>query len=210
MILPLSLSGTLVGASFTFVLALGDFVTPQMVGGMNGLTFGRIIYSQFGFAFNWPFGSALSIILLVFVAIVLAVDRPRFQPQERDRMRLSRLAMALLATIAVFVVLLLYGPLAVAIFFSFFRLERNAVQWDSFSFDAYGTLFRNEAILDALKNTLLVGLTAVALAIGLRHADRVPLSRQPIANAAPSPVRRVPAVPHAANHHWTVAADLLP
>ena len=70
-ILPLSLSGTLVGVSFTFVLGLGDFVTPQMVGGMNGLTFGRIIYSQFGFAFNWPFGAALSVILLVFVAIVL-------------------------------------------------------------------------------------------------------------------------------------------
>ncbi len=70
-ILPLSLSGTLVGASFTFVLGLGDFVTPQMVGGMNGLTFGRIIYSQFGFAFNWPFGAALSVILLIFVAFVL-------------------------------------------------------------------------------------------------------------------------------------------
>jgi spermidine/putrescine transport system permease protein len=70
-ILPLSASGTLIGASFTFVLALGDFVTPQMVGGMNGLTFGRIIYSQFGFAFNWPFGAALSVILLVFVALIL-------------------------------------------------------------------------------------------------------------------------------------------
>jgi spermidine/putrescine transport system permease protein len=70
-ILPLSMSGTLVGVSFTFVLGLGDFVTPQMVGGMNGLTFGRIIYSQFGFAFNWPFGAALSVILLVFVAVVL-------------------------------------------------------------------------------------------------------------------------------------------
>jgi spermidine/putrescine transport system permease protein len=70
-ILPLSLSGTLVGVSFTFVLGLGDFVTPQMVGGMNGLTFGRIIYSQFGFAFNWPFGSALSVVLLVFVALVM-------------------------------------------------------------------------------------------------------------------------------------------
>jgi spermidine/putrescine transport system permease protein len=70
-ILPLSASGTLVGASFTFVLGLGDFVTPQMVGGMNGLTFGRIIYSQFGFAFNWPFGAALSVILLIFVAVVL-------------------------------------------------------------------------------------------------------------------------------------------
>ncbi len=72
-VLPLSLKGTMVGASFTFMLALGDFVTPQMVGGMNGLTFGRIIYSQFGFAFNWPFGSALSVILLAVVAIVLIV-----------------------------------------------------------------------------------------------------------------------------------------
>ena len=66
---PLTLQGTIVGATFTFVLALGDFVTPQMVGGKSGFTFGRIIYSQFGFAFNWPFGAALSVILL---AVVLA------------------------------------------------------------------------------------------------------------------------------------------
>ena len=65
-------------------------------------------------------------------------------------MRLSSPAIAALSAIALFVVLLLYGPLAVAIFFSFFRLERNAVQWDSFSFDAYRSLFQNRAILDAL------------------------------------------------------------
>lgn len=64
---PLSLQGTIVAATFTFVLALGDFVTPQMVGGTSGMTFGRIIYSQFGFAFNWPFGAALSVILLLLV-----------------------------------------------------------------------------------------------------------------------------------------------
>jgi putative spermidine/putrescine transport system permease protein/spermidine/putrescine transport system permease protein len=80
-------------------------------------------------------------------------------------MRLSGLAIAALSAVAVFVLLLLYGPLAVAIFFSFFRLERNAVQWDSFSFDAYRSLFQNRAILDALTNTLVVGLSAVALAL---------------------------------------------
>jgi ABC-type spermidine/putrescine transport system permease subunit II len=80
-------------------------------------------------------------------------------------MRLSRLTIAALSAIAAFVVLLVYGPLAVAIFFSFFRLERNEVQWDSFSFDAYTTLFRNEAVLDALTNTLIVGVSAVALAL---------------------------------------------
>lgn len=68
---PLSRQGALIGGSFTFVLALGDFVTPQMVGGMSGITFGRIIYSQFGLAFNWPFGAALSVILAVVVLAVL-------------------------------------------------------------------------------------------------------------------------------------------
>ncbi len=80
-------------------------------------------------------------------------------------MRLSRLAILLLSLIAVFVTILLYGPLAVAIFFSFFRLQRNEVQWDSFSFDAYRTLFHNAAVLDSLTNTLMVGLSAVALAL---------------------------------------------
>ena len=70
-VLPLSLQGTIVGATFTFVLALGDFITPQMVGGTSGFTFGRIIYSQFGFAYNWPFGAALSVILLIVVLLVL-------------------------------------------------------------------------------------------------------------------------------------------
>ncbi|WP_395022229.1 ABC transporter permease [Dongia sp.] len=71
-ILPLSLPGVVSAASFVFVLAIGDFLTPQLVGGQNGFTFGRIIYSQFGTAFNWPFGAALSVILaaLVMVAIV--------------------------------------------------------------------------------------------------------------------------------------------
>jgi ABC-type spermidine/putrescine transport system permease subunit II len=80
-------------------------------------------------------------------------------------MRLSKLAMAALSLVALLVVVLLYGPLAVAIFFSFFRLQRNAVQWDSFSFDAYRVLFHNGAVLEALTNTLLVGIAAVALAL---------------------------------------------
>jgi spermidine/putrescine transport system permease protein len=72
-VLPLSLQGTLVGGSFTFVLAIGDFVTPQMVGGQQGFTFGRIIYSQFGMAFNWPFGAALSVFLLLAVLAAIAL-----------------------------------------------------------------------------------------------------------------------------------------
>ncbi len=79
-ILPLSLPGVVTAASFVFVLAIGDFLTPQMVGGPNGFTFGRIIYSQFGAAFNWPFGAALSVILALVMSVVIALGR-RFERQ---------------------------------------------------------------------------------------------------------------------------------
>jgi spermidine/putrescine transport system permease protein len=80
-VLPLSAPGAMTGASFSFVLAMGDFVTPQMVGGTTGFTFGRIIYSQFGLAFNWPFGAALSVLLFVVVfAALAAANRLGRQP----------------------------------------------------------------------------------------------------------------------------------
>jgi spermidine/putrescine transport system permease protein len=82
---PLSRRGVLIGASFTFVLALGDFVTPQMVGGMSGITFGRIVYSQFGLAFNWPFGAALAVIMTVVVLAVLWLASTLGRPPAEAR-----------------------------------------------------------------------------------------------------------------------------
>jgi putative spermidine/putrescine transport system permease protein/spermidine/putrescine transport system permease protein len=73
----------------------------------------------------------------------------------------------LLWLIAGCVLLLLYGPLLVPATFSFFRLERNEVQWRSFSLDAYAALFRNASIMTAMGNTLLVGMAAVVLALVL-------------------------------------------
>ena len=45
-----------------------------MVGGTTGFTIGRVIYSQFGLAYNWPFGAAMAAILLItaLAGIVLA------------------------------------------------------------------------------------------------------------------------------------------
>ncbi|TGS71749.1 ABC transporter permease [Mesorhizobium sp. M3A.F.Ca.ET.201.01.1.1] len=70
-VFPLTKPSVVLSASFVFVLAMGDFVTPEMVGGTSGFTFGRVIYSQFGSAFNWPFGSALSALLMIVVTAAL-------------------------------------------------------------------------------------------------------------------------------------------
>ena len=70
-VLPLSLPGTVAGAFFAFVLALGDFITPQMVGGTTGFTFGRLIWSQFGLAYNWPLGAAMAAVLLATALVII-------------------------------------------------------------------------------------------------------------------------------------------
>jgi spermidine/putrescine transport system permease protein len=81
-VMPLSFPGVATAASFVFVLAIGDFLTPQMVGGQSGFTFGRIVFSQFGTAFNWPFGAALATILALVVIAVISVGN---QLERRGR-----------------------------------------------------------------------------------------------------------------------------
>lgn len=75
-ILPLSLPGLLAGATFAFVLTLGDFLAPLLVGGPSGTMIANIVQSLFGAAYDWPLGAAISIcILLLTVALLFAAER---------------------------------------------------------------------------------------------------------------------------------------
>jgi spermidine/putrescine transport system permease protein len=72
-ILPLSAPGIITGAVFTFCLSFGDFVAPALLGGPGGLMVSNVIVSQFGAAFDWPFGSALAVLVLLTVLAVIAI-----------------------------------------------------------------------------------------------------------------------------------------
>lgn len=70
-ILPLSLPGVLAGATFAFVLSLGDFLAPLLVGGSSGIMISNIVVTLFGAAFDWPKGAAISLCMLVIVVGIL-------------------------------------------------------------------------------------------------------------------------------------------
>jgi spermidine/putrescine transport system permease protein len=67
--LPLSLPGVAVGAFLTFVLAIGDYVTPQILGGSKELLLPQAIMLQVGRQADFPLASALSMVLMVVVTI---------------------------------------------------------------------------------------------------------------------------------------------
>jgi spermidine/putrescine transport system permease protein len=75
-ILPLSIPGLVAGATFAFVLSLGDFLAPLLVGGPSATMIANIVQSLFGAAYDWPLGAAISVcILLITVSLLLTTER---------------------------------------------------------------------------------------------------------------------------------------
>jgi len=73
-IFPLSIPGVLAGATFAFVLSLGDFLAPLLLGGPSGIMISNIVVSLFGAAYNWPLGAAISLCMLMLVISLLFVS----------------------------------------------------------------------------------------------------------------------------------------
>jgi spermidine/putrescine transport system permease protein len=70
---PLSLPGVVAGSMLVFIPSLGAFVTPAILGGGKSLMIGNVISNQFLAAHDWPFGSALSTLmmgLMLFATLV--------------------------------------------------------------------------------------------------------------------------------------------
>ncbi len=70
-ILPQTLPGILGGAVIVFIPSVGNFIVPDVLGGAKGLMIGNLVEQQFLSARNWPFGSALSMIVMAVVLTVL-------------------------------------------------------------------------------------------------------------------------------------------
>jgi spermidine/putrescine transport system permease protein len=70
-VFPLSIPGVLAGATFAFVLSLGDFLAPLLLGGPSGIMISNIVVSLFGAAYNWPLGAAISLCMLLLVLALI-------------------------------------------------------------------------------------------------------------------------------------------
>jgi spermidine/putrescine transport system permease protein len=65
--LPLSMPGVIAASLLVFIPTVGDYITPSLVGGTEGIMVGNIIQSLFGKANNAPLGAALSIVMMLAV-----------------------------------------------------------------------------------------------------------------------------------------------
>jgi len=68
--LPLSLPGAIAATLLIFIPTTGDYITPALLGGPDGMMIGNLIQKQFGAINNWPMGATLAIILMLSIATI--------------------------------------------------------------------------------------------------------------------------------------------
>jgi len=68
--LPLSMPGVIAASLMIFIPTVGDYVTPALVGGPDGIMIANLIQAQFGLVNNWPMGAALAFDMMLVVAVI--------------------------------------------------------------------------------------------------------------------------------------------
>ena len=77
-VLPLSMPGVVAGSLLVFIPALGSYLTSDLLGGAKQMMVGNLVQNQFTTARNWPFGSAVSFVVMgVVLAAVFGYLRTR-------------------------------------------------------------------------------------------------------------------------------------
>lgn len=72
-IFPLSLPGVGAGAMFVFILALGFYITPAILGGPRTLMISTLIDQQINRLFNWDFAGAIAVVLLIATIVMIVM-----------------------------------------------------------------------------------------------------------------------------------------
>ncbi len=76
--LPLSLSGIIAGALLVFIPAMGEVIIPQILGGVNTVMIGNVIWQTVFIANNWCLAATLSVIMLIILLIPMFLLRRAF------------------------------------------------------------------------------------------------------------------------------------
>ncbi len=83
--LPCTLPGIAAGAVLVFIPSLGNFIVPDLLGGAKVLMIGNLVEQQFLSARNWPFGSALSVMIMLVMFLLIVVYLRRIGRAELAR-----------------------------------------------------------------------------------------------------------------------------
>ncbi len=81
---PLSKAGIIAGSMLVFIPCVGEFVTPELLGGPQTLMIGRVLWDEFFSNNDWPMASTVAVVLVLLIVVPLAVFN-KYQAQAQER-----------------------------------------------------------------------------------------------------------------------------
>ncbi|ACP23423.1 ABC transporter permease protein (plasmid) [Sinorhizobium fredii NGR234] len=174
---PLTRRNLAIGFSLAFLVTVGDFVTPAMIGGIDGTTLGVVVSTQFGFANNWPYGAAVAVALMLSVGLVLGViislcpakgvmvGGESDQPVAPASTSASRLGRRLGAAGFAAVIAYLYAPLAIIVLFSFNSANLQTFPLQGVTLNWYYELLRDQSLIEAAQRSVAVAACVVSVSV---------------------------------------------
>ena len=174
--LPQTKQGILAGAVLVFLPSVGDFVSAQLLGGPDTYMVGNLIQDQFFAANNWPFGAALTVVMMLFLSVWMigylrsaARDVTRrgdlVEPHRRSTSRGS------CASSSVLVYLFLFAPILVVILFSFNSIK-SLTNFEGFSLQWYQEFLDDPTLRESLFTSLEIAFLTMVVGDRDRHRAR--------------------------------------
>ena len=151
---PTTFQGVLAGSVLVFLPSVGDFVAAQLLGGPETYMVGNLIQQQFFGAEDWPFGGALTVVMMLFLLVFMIFYlRSAAREDEGRDMRALRLY-----TGAFYAFMFL--PLAVVVLFSF-NSVRSVQNFEGFSLQWYEAFLDSESLRGSLVASLEIALATM-------------------------------------------------
>lgn len=176
LIWPLTRRNLAIGVSLAFLVTVGDFVTPAMIGGIDGTTLGVVISTQFGFANNWPYGAAVAVALMLSVILLLGIlfaltpvrgvmaggeNEAKVDSFDASALRKRRVG-AVGYTLAI---VYLYAPLAIIVLFSFNAANLQTLPLQGLTLEWYRELANDASLIEAAQRSILVAFLVVLVSV---------------------------------------------
>ena len=178
--LPTARSGIVAGFVFAFIAMLGDYATPQLIGGTNGTLYANLITNQFGYSLQWGFGATLAVLFLIAILLLVVVLRlvvGGVQSAGEYTGGFTPRRAPFLFGYSILYLIFLYTPPALLVLLAFNDSDDSGLPFVGFTIRWFTRVFNNAVLLDALWTSLQVATAAVLISAVLGTLAAVQIVR---------------------------------
>jgi ABC-type spermidine/putrescine transport system permease subunit II len=178
--LPVARSGVVAGFVFAFIAMMGDYATPQLIGGTNGTLYANLITNQFGYSLQWGFGATLAVLFLITILLLVVVLRlivGGVESAGEYTGGFTRRRAPFLFGYSILYLIFLYSPPALLVLLAFNDSEETGLPFVGFTTRWFTQVFNNPVLLETLLTSLQVAVAAAFISAVFGTVAAVQIAR---------------------------------